>query len=141
MGPEMRGSMLLWITLVATASFTTRWRAAVLFLGAVYFYCARDVVVMFLFYSGALLADLSLAIRANTLNPPLSPTFQGIRFSPKRLIKRYWPIATAICGLFIASQPDRSPERLWWSRTLLHFGEAVFPAVGSFPVLILLLML
>lgn len=124
--------MLVWITLVATTNFTTRWRAAVLFIGVVYSYCARDVVVMFLFYSGALLADLSLAIRANTLNAPSLPTFQESRVNPKRLIKRHWPIAAAIIALIIASLPYRSPERLWWSRTLFNFGEAVFPLAGSF---------
>jgi hypothetical protein len=129
----MRGSMLLWITIVATAAFTTRWRAVVLFACALYFYCARDLAVMFMFYSGALLADLSLAMGTTaTLTTPSSPTFQRSRVCAKQLVKRYWPIVTTLIALFLAAQPDRSPERLWWSRTLLDFGRAFFPQMGKF---------
>jgi len=131
MGPEMRGSMLLWITIVATAGFTVRWRAAVLFAGALYFYLARDLVLMFLFYSGALLADLSLAMGTTaTLIASSPPTFQRSRVCAKQLIKRYWPLVTTLIALFLAGQPDRSPERVWWSRTLLRYGQAIFPRLG-----------
>lgn len=127
---EMRGSMLLWITLVATVSFTIRWRVAVLFSAAFYFYCARDLVVM-LFYSGALLADLWLAMGSSaTSTSPASPTFQRSRMCLISLIKRYWPFLTMIIALFLGSGTDRDAHRLWWSRTLYQYGKAFFPEVG-----------
>jgi hypothetical protein len=131
MSLEMRGSMLLWITLIPTMNFTTRWRVVVLLLGAFYFYCARDLALLFLFYSGALLADLSLAMGSTaTLKSPSSPTFQRSRVCTKQIIKRYWPIVTAIIGLFLGCLPERNPDRQWWSRTLTEYGKAFFPEVG-----------
>jgi len=96
LGFEMRGSMLLFIGLLATASCTPTARTVLLFSLIAYFYEAGDLLSGFLFYSGALLADVSLCIPET---------------------KKRWPIALTILALFFGSYPNE-PERAAYSRFL-----------------------
>src|SRR5271170_6057379 len=104
--------MLLFVGLFATASCTQFARTVLLFALNAYFYEAGDLLSGFLFYSGALLADLSLSI-------------SEIR---KRWIQ--WSIALTILSLFLASYPTR-PERAAWSRFLKSLFDRYITVSGG----------
>jgi hypothetical protein len=129
MGFEMRGSMLLYITLFTTMSFTPSWRLGAFGVLAAYFFISRDLLSGFTFFAGALLADLSLILVKISL--PQSPNLNG----PSRVRRRffgYWPIGLAILALFIGGFPDRDTHRMAWSRILGAVGYWIFPAGGTF---------
>src|SRR5271170_4633936 len=102
--------MLLFVGLFATASCTQFARTVLLFALNAYFYEAGDLLSGFLFYSGALLADLSLFFTET---------------------RKRWPVALTVLSLFLASYPDH-PERAAWSRVLKSlFDQYITPSGGN----------
>jgi len=104
--------MLLFIGLFATASCTPFSRTLLLLSLNAYFYEAGDLLSGFLFYSGALLADLSLSISETR----------------KRWLQ--WSIALTILSLFLASYPSQ-PERAAWSRFLKSLFDRYITVSGG----------
>jgi hypothetical protein len=129
MGFEMRGSMLIYIALFTTMSFTPSWRVATFGFLAAYFFISRDFLSGFTFFAGALLADLSLILGKISLPP--SPTLNG-QSKVRRRFLGHWPIGLAILALFIGGFPDRDIHRTAWSRILGSVGYWIFPASGTF---------
>lgn len=105
----MRGSMLLFLGLLATASCTPIARTILLLALTAYFYEAGDILSGFLFYSGALLADLSLCL-------------------PE--IKKRWSAALTVLSLFLASYPNE-PERAAYSRFLKMLFDRYITSSGG----------
>jgi hypothetical protein len=104
--------MLLFIGLFATASCTPFARTLLILSLNAYFYEAGDLLSGFLFYSGALLADLSLSISETR----------------KRWLQ--WSIALTILSLFFASYPSQ-PERAAWSRFLKNLFDRYITVSGG----------
>jgi hypothetical protein len=129
MGFEMRGSMLVYIALFTTMSFTPSWRMAAFGVLAAYFFISRDLLSGFTFFAGVLLADLSLILGKISLPP--SPNLSG-QSTVRRRFLGYWPIGLAIFALFIGGFPDRDTHRIAWSRYLASVGYWIFPAGGTF---------
>lgn len=126
MAYEVRGSMIVFLVLVITASFTPYMRTAVfLFLTAYSVYADTDVLANIPFFTGALLADLSL-IADNT---PVLPVW-NLECCGRRVggIKVHWPILVFLIGLFLGSYPPNSHEMRWWSEALFQIGESLFPS-------------
>ena len=121
----MRGSLLVFLVLGVTASHTKFCRRWILFLSALYYLNNGDFVSSFCFFSGALLADLSLTLRANASNSTTSDAtpshYPRLRF--RRHIIRYWPIALAIFALFLGTMPPENEYYRPYSRFIYIFFE------------------
>jgi len=114
MRPELFGSMFLYLTLIATAGFTTFWRRVVLFILTAFSFANPDPPMTGVcFFSGALLADLSLALENAT---PTKPSTH-----------RIWPVVLATFALFLGSCPEEGPEKAAWSSALYEVGIRLFP--------------
>jgi len=113
------------MALVATASFLPLYRVATfMFLVSYVVYCGGDVLADFPFFTGALLADMSLLIAANS---SLSTTNGWSLGGPLRRFKVTWPVLVCLVGLFFGSYPPDSAERSVWSRALFSWGQAILP--------------
>ena len=113
--------MLIYLALIATAAFTPFYRAATLIILTAYFIYCGDLLAEIPFFTGALLADLSLLIKDD--NFPLLP----VNFAPRSpSVKKYWPIVVGLFGLIIGSYPPNSPELSSWSIFLTQAGYMFF---------------
>lgn len=114
MRPELLGSMFLYLTLIATSGFTTFWRRVTLLILATFSFANPDPPMTGVcFFTGALLADLSLVLENTTL--------------PKTSMRAIWPFVLAIFALFLGSCPEEGPEKAVWSTGLYEVGIRLFP--------------
>ena len=88
---------------------------------AISFLSPDDVYAGVAFFTGALLADLSLAIEID------STTKLSLPSGGRKVLKVGWPLAVALIALFFASYPDHGAERSAWSNFLLQLGQNLFP--------------
>jgi len=79
------------------------------------------------FYTGTLLAELSLLYSSSTPASSLRASSQRFHFRFCNL-KGSWPIALALFALFLGSYPYNSPELKSYSRFLTYVGEVLFPS-------------
>jgi len=119
MAIELRGSMLVYLALVVTSAFTPFYRCAVfVFLTANSLWCG-DILGEVPFYTGVLLADMSLLLNDE---PLVSPRWVGPRL---QRVQKYWPFILALFGLFLASYPPVDPDLSGWSRFLTRVGHRI----------------
>jgi hypothetical protein len=127
MAYEIRGSMIVYLVLLVTAGFTARNRVASLFGLLTYsIYNNTDVLAEVPFYTGALLADLSLVLNEQTLSLPswnIGPPCGSLY----RTLRSHWPIIMFVVGLYIGSYPPNSPDLSVWSQQLYNLGLMIFP--------------
>ena len=126
---ELRGSMSVYLALGTTSAFTPAARRAVFIILTTYSLFYGDFLGDVPFYTGALLADLSLHLKSKTVSPPLSSPESGSH-GLISIVKGYWAIAMAIFALFLGSYPPDSPERAPWSEFLRRMAYSVNPAAG-----------
>jgi hypothetical protein len=120
----MIGSMTLYTTLIATSNFTPSWRcAALIAMNTFCFYGADWFYTGFCFFTGALLADLSVVLEDRTL--PLPP----VRKHGRRGItaKLGLPLILAAVAIYIGSYPEEYQDETAWSRYLHLLGDYIFP--------------
>src|SRR5271163_3400973 len=122
----MQGALLVFLAIMITAAQTAFWRRAVLILTTIYYFYSGQFMSIFCFFSGALLADLSLSLRASSqasekASPPEYQAEQPSVWVP--YLKEYWPIATAIFALLLASVPPQDQHYVYYSRVLYFFFE------------------
>jgi len=126
MAYEVRGSMLVYLFLGVTAAFTPTRRFLALFALVAYStYTDRDVLSDLPFYTGALLADLSLVLN--------DQQFTGLPFfntctSLSPTGNSRWAILFFFIALYIGSYPPNSYEYATWSQQLNDFGRIIFPS-------------
>src|SRR5271170_2392738 len=114
MRPELLGSMFLYLTLIATSGFTTFWRRVTLLILTIFSFANPDAPMTGVcFFTGAFVADLSLALEHSPL--------------PRTWTNTVWPIAMAIFALFLGSCPEEGPEKAGWSSILYEVGILLFP--------------
>ena len=114
MRPELLGSMFLYLTLIATAGFTTFWRrVTLLILTTLSFANPDSPMTGVCFFTGAFLADISLALENSIL--------------PRTWTSSVWTIIMAIFALFLGSCPEEGPEKAAWSSVLYEAGILLFP--------------
>ena len=129
MAHEIRGSMMVYLALVATSGLTSFYRTAVLF-GLLFFsiYNDDDVLLNIPFFTGALLADLSLVLSNATApiihSSPRSIKLGGVRIQLHRIP---WPLIIFGFAMFFGSYPPDSYEMAHWSQFLFNFGQIIFP--------------
>lgn len=129
MAYEFRGSMMVYLTLIATSNFTPTWRVATYILLTVYACLFGNLLGDIPFYSGVLLADLSLVINSK------SQTVARSAHTLFGFFKWNWAIAVAFVALFISSYPPEGGVDLAaWSRLLAGWGNMFFPSHCTVPL-------
>jgi hypothetical protein len=131
MAYEVRGSMTVFLALIVTASFTSFYRiTTIVFLLAYSVYTDTDVLANIPFFTGALLADISLVAD----NSPVLPIWD-VKCCGRRVggVKIPWPVFVFILGLYVGSYPPNSHEMRGWSEMLYRLGETVFPDACILP--------
>lgn len=108
---ELRGSLLVYATLTIAAAFTPYHRSLVVFTLLAYSVWCGDLLGEVPFYTGALLADLSIMLPNESLS----------------ISKSRWPIGLAILALFLSSYPTDNAHLAQWSQVMARIGLAVFP--------------
>lgn len=126
---ELRGSMSVYLALGTTSAFTPAARRAVFIILTTYSLFYGDFLGDVPFYTGALLADLSLHLKSKTISQPLSSLESGSH-GLISIVKGYWAITMAIFALFLGSYPPDSPERAPWSQSLHRMAYSVNPTAG-----------
>jgi len=134
----MQGALLVFLAIMITAAQAIFWRRTILVLTTIYYFYSGQFISIFCFFSGALLADLSLSLRASTSpgnTPP--PTYEAEQ-PPVwiQYLKEHWPIATAILALLLASVPPQDQHYVFYSRVIYYFFEQhITPTDGiSMPI-------
>jgi len=122
MAYELRGSMMVYLTLLATSNFTPSWRVAAYIFLTGYSVWFGNLLGDIPFYSGVLLADLSLVIHSNPQTLTRAHRLLG-------LVRNGWPMVLAFVALFISSYPpEGGVELAAWSRFLIRWGYLFFPS-------------
>ena len=120
MAVSLHGAMMLFLTLVATASFTNAGRRAVFLILICHAIWAGDLLGEIPFYTGTLLADVAISLNLHHS----SATDQ----TPLLSFRKIWTSLVLVLALFLASYPPDSPERAGWSSFLTwQIGIHVFP--------------
>jgi hypothetical protein len=120
--------MAVYLTLLVAMDFTTASRCATFLFLIIFSSSYGDQLLEgTLFYTGALLAELSLLHSfSHTIASPRTSShrfyFRVVR------IKSYWPIILALFALFISSYPYNGAELMSYSRFLFRCGEIIFPS-------------
>jgi hypothetical protein len=114
---ELRGSFLVYLTLVVTGSFTPFYRRVVFMIILSYTIYLGDLLGENPFFFGALLADLSLSLQNKSVSASTSKSSN---------FQNYWPVALAIFGLYISSYPTNNAHLAGWSRFLTDVAHIIF---------------
>jgi len=122
--------MMLFLLLTITAPFSTYTRRLLFYVVIAYGIYNGDLLGEIPFFSGALLADLSLYL--NSADASTAPSW-GITHSFPKIVRNYWPIALFIFALGIGSYPAVAPENSAWSRFLTTVGDSIFHRNCSHP--------
>ncbi len=124
MAYEVRGSMLVYLVLGVTASFTPARRfLCLLGIAAYSIYADSDVLSDLPFYTGAILADISLVL--SDKNITILPLFNSCN-EPRGDSR--WAIVSALVALYIGSYPPNSYDKATWSQQLYDLGQVIFPS-------------
>ncbi|EEP77338.1 predicted protein [Uncinocarpus reesii 1704] len=107
----LRGSMKVYLTLLATSLVKTRWRVAIIILLHSFSWWTKDYITGINIYSGMLFAQLhaTLGARSTSLLPKPVPTI------------------LILTGLIICSYPQNNPDWMLWSSFLKSVMTAVIP--------------
>lgn len=130
MAIELRGSMFIYLVLVVTSSFTPFWRNTIIVLLLANSIWDGDILGEIPFYTGALLADISLLLSSSESSPTSTPQWNG---PLSRFVKNYWAITLGLFGGFLASYPPNNPEMAAWSRFLRRIGPSILNSSCIFP--------
>ncbi|PSR85676.1 acyltransferase 3 [Coniella lustricola] len=119
--PLLKGSLWVYVFMIATAYVQPRFRMWASFGLWVYFLCASDSAFGMQFFWGTLLADLQS-----------HEPFTALVASRPR-ISAVLCTVLMLTGLTFASFPEGHPEWMGWSRTLLDTMTPVLPANADLP--------
>jgi hypothetical protein len=125
MAYEVRGSMIVFLVLVVTASFTPRNRVfSFFFLIAYSMYSDSDVLINIPFFVGALLADLALICDNTPILPYWNLDCCGRKVAGFQV---HWPIMIFLLGLFFGGYPPNHYHERSWSVFLHDLKETLLP--------------
>ena len=112
----LKGSMMIYLTLLATLRLTARWRMTVFFGLYALSWCWNDAMIGMNIYSGAFLAELNMHLgTANSL--------PACRSLPMRAVA----IFLVILGLHLCGYPESKNDWAKWSKDLGEIGLRIFP--------------
>ena len=121
MAIELRGSMFVYLVLVVTSPFTPFYRNTIIFLLLVNSIWGGDILGEVPFYTGALLADMSIVLSSRS-DTAANSKWRGPNFEK---FQNYWPIGVALFGGFLASYPPNNDDLAAWSRSLTSIGHSI----------------
>lgn len=119
--PLLKGSILVYAFMLATAYVKPRYRIMASFGFWVYFYCANDSAFGMQFFWGTFIADLQ--------NHPSTTEFISERPHLSKILSGL----LIFIGLTFASFPEAHFEWMTWSRMLLDFMQPILPEKPDFP--------
>jgi len=123
--------MLVFLALTITAGFTPLWRRAIFILTTLYYFESESdqYKSIFCFFSGALLADVSLMLRGH------GP--QGLHRVSRNtphwfdVVSAHWPVALFLFALLLGSSPPQDQDFAFYSRAIwFFFYERIVPVGG-----------
>ena len=112
----LRGTMLLYVTLLATVRVRPRYRMLIFLALFLYSWKNRDTLGGIPIFGGGLLCELSME--------PIVSKFSTSRSTVRRAL----PFSMALVGWYLMSYSGDHTEWAGWSKTLLQIGVNVFPA-------------
>ena len=104
-----------------TAAHRIYIRRGILVLAALYFFYSGELLTPFCFFSGALLADLSLVLKAKTSNNNRSHNNPSLRLQSQRLVAEKWPFALAMFAVLLGTVPPENQDFMAYSRVIYFF--------------------
>ncbi|MCJ1308806.1 hypothetical protein MMC25_002461 [Agyrium rufum] len=116
----LRGSMLVYLTMFATAYVKPTYRLGVYAILYMYYWKIGDAVIGINVYAGLFLAEVSL-----------DPMIQDFAAS-RRYIISVLSTLCIIAGLYCNSYPEEKAEWAQWSRHMIKFGGYIFPKNSEF---------
>ncbi|TVY71498.1 hypothetical protein LSUE1_G008865, partial [Lachnellula suecica] len=119
--PLLKGSMLVYMTMIATAHVKSRYRMMIEAAFFVYYYMCNDSAFGMQFFFGAFLSDLS--------QHPGHVAWLQARKWPSRFLA---PLLIFI-GLMLASYPEAEPGWMRWSEIMGHMSVYIFPKDNETP--------
>ncbi|KAG9234244.1 acyltransferase 3 [Amylocarpus encephaloides] len=119
--PLLKGSMLVYMMLIATAYVKPRYRMMASFGMFIYYYISNDPVFGMQFFFGMFLSDLSQS--------PSHTAWCQARKWPSRIIS---PIFI-LFGLYLASYPEDKAQWAYWSTKMGHYSVWIFPEGNDTP--------
>ncbi|CCU77320.1 unnamed protein product [Blumeria hordei] len=119
--PLLKGSMLVYVMIVASAYCKTRYRMIVEFSLFLFCYIAKDATFGMLFFFGAFLSDLSQHPSHNHW------------LANHRLLSCVLSPLLIVFGMLLASYPEDKAEWAHWSEILRQMAAYIFPADNETP--------
>ncbi|MCJ1472706.1 hypothetical protein MMC13_001355 [Lambiella insularis] len=116
----LRGSMLVYVTIVATAYVQSKYRMLIYTALYLYYWRMGDPVIGMNIYAGMLLAELTF-----------DPDVQSFVVDHSHL-SSFLSFPLMILGTYIISYPEENPEWATWSNGLLRLGYHIFPDGAEF---------
>jgi hypothetical protein len=122
--------MLVFLVLGMTAGFTVFWRRFMLVAAAIYYFESGELLAPFLFFSGAILAEIALIQNRQTSIPATTQLKDETR-NLWKVVVSYWPLALAFVALILASVPPENPHYVPYSRFLWYWFDGHLTARGG----------
>ncbi|RKF71412.1 putative acyltransferase family protein [Golovinomyces cichoracearum] len=119
--PLLKGSMMVYITLVATAYCNARYRMLIELCLFMFEYVSKDATFGMLFFFGVFLSDLSQ--HPSHINWLANQKWFSRVLSPLLIL----------FGLFLASYPEDQVQWVHWSRLMGQYSVYIFPKDNETP--------
>src|SRR5205085_9162227 len=119
---ELQESMWLYLTLIATATFTPFWRLMALFLMLSLSLHQSDLFFANVsYFAGGILAELSFMI-------PSGGQLQGrmVIHKDHRLLRLLGPFLLTVLGCYLGSYPEENEDQMDWSKDMHEWGQYYF---------------
>lgn len=117
--------MLVSICLALAVNGTVFWRRVMMACMTLYYFKNGEFVAPFLYFTGALLAEV-----ANAQTSKNDPSSTEARW--KRIVREKGPMTLFVVSYFFATQPPEGHERVPYSLAIYNFSQKYLtPAGGS----------
>lgn len=116
----LRGSMLIYYTLFATAFIQPRYRLAVYAAMEAYYWWLGDSLIGINIFAGMIMAEL-------TYSPEVQESIES-----RPLVTGILSSCSILLGVLATSYPEDHAEWAHWSSSMLTLGKYIFPAGAEF---------
>ncbi|KAJ5590693.1 hypothetical protein N7450_004665 [Penicillium hetheringtonii] len=115
--PLLRGSLYVFMTLLALINTSPRFRFCAEILLYIWSWATRDGAVGMNIFAGMMLAEFSFHSSQKSSTSYLKP----------RALFQIIPYSLVLLGLYLCSFPDQYAEQTAWSSQLARIGDVIFP--------------
>lgn len=114
--------MWLYLTLIATATFTPFWRLmALVFMLSLSLHQSDLFFANVSYFAGAILAELSFMIPSGGQLPG-----RMVFHKDRRLLRFLAPLLLAVLGCYLGSYPEENGDQMKWSKDMHDWGQYYF---------------